>query len=71
MFGVVVEVLGGVQVGAVAGQVDDLEQRGVLGDEGARLLAAVAGVAVDDEDQLAAFGGLDQAAQEVDEDRPE
>ncbi len=68
VLGVVVEVLGGVQVGAVAGQVDDFQECLVLGDEGARASAAVGRVAIDDEDQLAALGGLEQAAQEVDED---
>ena len=67
LLGVVVEVLGWVEVGAVAGQVDDFQELGVLFDEGARLAAAVAGVAVDDQDQLAPAGGLKQSAQKVGE----
>src|SRR3990172_5121211 len=68
VLGVVVEVLGGVEIGAVAGQVDDFEQVGSGVDERACLLPAMAGVAVDDEDQLVAVSSLEEAAQEVDED---
>src|SRR5664280_3198657 len=66
---VVVEHLGGVELGAVAGQVVQLDQLRVSGDPVAHDPSAVGWVPVHDEHDLLALGLVAEAFEEVQEDR--
>src|SRR3954470_14432751 len=66
---VLVEALGGVELGAVAGQEVQLDERRVGGDPVAHDAGAVSWVAVEDQHDLAALGVLDEALEEVQKQR--
>src|SRR4051812_1938182 len=66
---VLVEALGGVELGAVAGQKVQLDELRVSGDPVAHEARAVSWVSVEDQHDLAALGVADQALEEVQKQR--